>query len=98
MEEKEKKEKKEEEKEECLTNWHSNDLRGQASWSKKCSKRLSFPHTVLKKGNLASNVITISALAKIKFQIFFYPFPTLASFTNSVVRIHRGHHFLLCKQ
>ena len=30
MEEKEKKEKKEE----CLTNWHSNDLRGQASWSK----------------------------------------------------------------
>ena len=30
MEEKEKKE----EKEECLMNWHSNDLRGQASWSK----------------------------------------------------------------
>ena len=23
------------EKEECLKNWHSNDLRGQASWSKK---------------------------------------------------------------
>ena len=22
-----------EEKEECLKNWHSNDLRGQASWS-----------------------------------------------------------------
>ena len=33
MEKKEKKEEEEEEKEECLTNWHSNDLRGQASWS-----------------------------------------------------------------
>ena len=35
------------EKEECLKNWHSNDLRGQASWSKKTYWLWSFGFSML---------------------------------------------------